>query len=79
MQHRATPDALPVNLDERLYQSAAAKVDAWARTAAQVCQSFDPLLDVSASVPHGEASRFNAEVVSIIPGSGRVALVDRAD
>lgn len=64
---------LQSNLDEETYHDATAKVDAWVRAAAQLCHSFDPLLDVSASVPHGQALNLKFGVVSPVPIPGRAA------
>jgi sulfite reductase beta subunit-like hemoprotein len=69
---------LESNLDEGPYHGATAKVDAWVRAAAELCQSFDPLLDVSASVPHGQASGPHTRVVPLVPVRGRAAAGTRA-
>jgi sulfite reductase (NADPH) hemoprotein beta-component len=41
-------------LDHDSYQSLAARSDEWMRKAARFCESRDPLLDLSQSVPHGD-------------------------
>ncbi len=40
-----------VSLDEEGYQPLAGRIDQWTRSAAEVCQQFDPGLDLSTSVP----------------------------
>ena len=41
-------------LDHDSYQALAAAADEWMRVAAKYCESRDPLLDLSESVPHGD-------------------------
>jgi len=41
-------------LDHDSYQALAARSDEWMREAARFCESRDPLLDLSQSVPHGD-------------------------
>lgn len=43
-----------VRLDHDSYQALAARSDDWMRRAAAYCESHDPLLDLSQSVPHGD-------------------------
>ncbi|MFL6651616.1 MAG: hypothetical protein ACJ8J7_10050, partial [Sulfurifustaceae bacterium] len=47
-------DEFRVQLDHDSYQALAAKSDEWMRQAARYCESRDPLLDLSQSVPHGD-------------------------
>lgn len=42
------------HLDHDSYQALAAQSDEWMRQAAAYCESRDPLLDLSQSVPHGD-------------------------
>ena len=42
------------HLDHDTYQALAAASDEWMRVAARYCESRDPLLDLSDSVPHGD-------------------------
>ncbi len=49
-----TFEAFRENLDHDTYQALAAASDEWMRVAAKYCESRDPLLDLSESVPHGD-------------------------
>ncbi|MFL6621226.1 MAG: nitrite/sulfite reductase [Sulfurifustis sp.] len=47
-------DQFRAQLDHDSYQALAAQSDEWMRQAARYCESRDPLLDLSQSVPHGD-------------------------
>lgn len=49
-----TFEAFREHLDHDTYQALAAASDEWMRVAAKYCESRDPLLDLSESVPHGD-------------------------
>lgn len=49
-----TYEAFRELLDHDSYQALAAAADEWMRVAARYCESRDPLLDLSESVPHGD-------------------------
>jgi len=47
-------ESFRTQLDHDTYQLLAARSDEWMRKAAAFCESHDPLLDLSQSVPHGD-------------------------
>ncbi len=47
-------ESFRTQLDHDSYQALAAQSDEWMRQAAAYCESRDPLLDLSQSVPHGD-------------------------